>query len=126
LLEKLKGLGVNLAVAASLEIVRGFIHESLRNVTVEDLHDAIIKNTNLLAVTPESIKKTGIMLRKRFGGMLMQYKDLFTTELLLEQWFKNDYPDLYSVIINTPGGVEWFDRQVNMIKQEIIYGDGNE
>lgn len=123
MLEKLKGIGIGIGTIIALEVIRGFMYERLKDVTPEDVYDAIKNNTNLLKVTPENIKKAGISLRKRFGGILMGYADLFTPELVLEEWFKIDYPNLYSIIVNTPGGINWFNQQVNMIKKEIIFGD---
>lgn len=46
---------------------------------------------------------------KKYGGF---------TKLTLS-FLKEDHPDLFSIIINTPNGEEWLDRQVNDILRGI-------
>ena len=44
---------------------------------------------------------------------------MLTVDIVLK-WFREDFPDLYSVIINTDGGILWLDRQLNKIKKQIM------
>ena len=49
-----------------------------------------------------------------------KYEHLFTTENIIE-WLsdKEARPILASLIVNTPGGYEWLDKQVMEFKQEL-------
>jgi len=43
---------------------------------------------------------------------------------LVVLWLKEDQPMKYGMIVNTPGGMEWLDRQVNDILRGIGLKDG--
>jgi hypothetical protein len=49
-----------------------------------------------------------------------KYEHLFTTENIIE-WLsdKEARPILASLIVNTPGGYEWLEKQVSEFKQEL-------
>lgn len=119
MLEKIKSFGINFIVVMATEIVRGFLREQIKNVTPEDLYNAIINDIDLWQITPEHIKEVGKNLKNRFGDILYKFQDLITTELILK-WFSEDFPDLHSIIINTDGGLEWLDRQIRKIKKIIL------
>lgn len=40
------------------------------------------------------------------------------TELVLA-WLKEDNQELFSLILNTPGGIVWFDRQVRELSEKL-------
>lgn len=40
------------------------------------------------------------------------------TELVLA-WLKEDNPNLFSLILNTEGGLAWFDRQVRELSEKL-------
>lgn len=117
--QKIKSFGVNLAAVFATEIVRGFLKEQIKNVTPEDLYNAIITNTDIWTTIPDDIKETAKNLKERFGHIFTKFQDLITTELIL-RWFAEDFPDLHSIIINTTGGISWLDNQVKKIKKIII------
>lgn len=117
--EKIKSFGINFAAVMATEIIRGFLREQIKNVKPEDLYNAIINDADIWQATPDHIKKMGKNFKARFGNILLKFQDLLTTELVL-RWFSEDFPDLYSIIVNTDGGVAWLDRQVTKIKKAII------
>lgn len=118
-MNKIKTFGVNLAAAIAVEIIRGFLRKHIETITPLQLYRAIRDNIDVWDVTPEDIKIAGINLKKKFGKMLEKYTDMLTVDLVL-RWFSEDFPDLYSVIINTDGGILWLDRQLNKIKKQIL------
>jgi hypothetical protein len=57
---------------------------------------------------------------KMFFGMAASYigtveKQYGNVANLALEWLKIDHPSFYSLIVTTPGGVEWFEEQVNDI-----------
>jgi len=117
----LKKLGQEVGVQVGIQVVRGFLNEKIKDITPADMYNAIKTNQDLWSVTPEEIKDGGGQLKGRFGGLLNQYQDTISTELIME-WMSKDHPDLYSTVINTtrPSGVKWLNRQVEKIKAKIL------
>jgi len=118
-MDKLRKFGINLAAALAVEVIRGFLRKHIATVTPSQLYKAIKNDTDVWSVTPEDIKIAGKNLKKKFGKVLAGYADMLTVDLVL-RWFSEDFPDLYSVIINTDGGILWLDRQLNKIKKQIL------
>lgn len=118
----LKKFAINIGINFAVEIVRGYLNEQIKNINPGDLYEAIIKNQDLWTDIPEDIKKSGRKLKKTYGNIFEKFHDQITPELLL-QWMKEDHPDLYSTIINTPNqqGIIWFANQVEKIKKQILY-----
>lgn len=118
-MDKLKKFGINLAVAFAVTVLREFLRKHIAAVTPSQMYDAIRNDVDVWSITPEDIKIAGKNLKKKFGKVLMKYADMLTVDLVL-RWLSEDFPDLYSVIINTDGGILWLDRQINKIKKHIL------
>lgn len=116
---QLKQFGANLLATFAVEITRGFVRERMKQVKPVDVYKAIIADENVWEVTPEEIKKVGAKLKGKYGSVLLKYKDFLTPKLVME-WFKEDFPIIHSIILNTPGGREWFGKQVTEIKEKIL------
>ena len=123
----LKDFGKNLVIGTATEIVRSWLNEKLKNVSPSDLYEAVINDADLWSLMPENVKQEGLNYKTTYGGLLAKYEDLITTETLLI-WIKEDHPDLFSTLINIPeeygqdAGILWFDKQVRVIKQQLIDG----
>jgi len=118
-LEKAKSFAGNIAAIIATNIVRAWFNHKLRKITPDDLYKAICDNTDLWEATPESIKKSGSGYKGSYNKLFKEYEEEITPELI-RKWIKEDHINLYSLLINTPGGIEWIDRQVMKIKQQII------
>lgn len=103
-----------MAVQYAADFVRGLMVELLKDMTAKDCYRAIRDNVNLWSASPKSLQGEGHTLAGRFE----QYSGFLTTELVIE-WLKADRPDLASVIVNTPGGIEWLDGQVENVKGQL-------
>jgi len=114
-----KRFGVNLLESFIINVVRGMINESLKNIEPIDVFKAIKENTNLWSVAPDKLKKTGFVLKRRFGDIIEKFKDNIRLEIILA-WLREDKPEIYSTIINTPGGEEWLSRQIEDIKEKLL------
>ena len=109
----------NLAIGAATEIIRGWLNEKLKNIEPSDLYEYITKGNDLWSDIPPSIKDSARKFKKKYGELFDKFQDNITTQLIL-QWMKEDWPQLFSTIINTPNGLMWLDGQVRRIKQQII------
>jgi len=118
-MNKLKEFGLNLAAVFAIEVIRGFLRKHISTITPSQLFDAIKNDIDVWSVTPDDIKIAGANLKRKFGKILIKYADMLTVDIVLK-WFREDFPDLYSVIINTDGGILWLDRQLNKIKKQIM------
>ena len=117
--EKVKSFAGNIAAIIATNIVRAWFNHKLRKITPDDLYKAIQDNTDLWSVTPESIKKSGSGYKGSYDKLFKQYESEITTDLILD-WMKKDHINLYSLLINTPGGIAWIDNQVRKIKEQIV------
>lgn len=117
---------INLAAGYAVDIVRGYLNEQLKNVQPSDLYDAIMNDKELWGALPQNIIEQARGYRKSFRKIFDEYADQINTQLILG-WIEEDHKALYSTIINidlnTPDqkGTRWLDKQVQKIKQEIIY-----
>ena len=104
--------------------VRHALNASIHNITSAQLLYAIKENQSLWAGASGVIEKIATCLPPSVfdTGMPMYRKALAeygnTTNLVLE-WLNQDNPSLYSTIVNTEGGREWFDRQVREICEKL-------
>jgi len=118
-MKKAKELMKNLALEMAINAGRGFLNEQLKNVTPEILYEAIINDEDLWLSLPIHVKKEGTRLAKKFGSIFRQFYDSINLELIL-QWLKEDRPELFSIIVNTEGGIEWINGQIDNIKERIL------
>lgn len=115
----LKKLGEQIAVEAGLEIVRGFLNDRIKKVTPGDLYNAIQTNQDLWEVTPNDMRGGGSRLKQRFGKYLEKYQGEINIEIVL-QWLSDDFPDLYSTVLNTPNGIPYIEREIEKLKYKIL------
>lgn len=114
---KVKNFLSNVLIEASLKLGRDFLNEKIKNVTPDDLIEAIKDDKSI--IIPENIKKEGIETLKRYSKLFMKFYNEINTELILT-WLKEDRPDLYSVIINTPNGIRWIEKEIENIKNMLL------
>ncbi len=97
--------------------IRTVLNNSIKTVRPGQLLTAIHDNVSLWTVAGTDINQVAGKIPKSLivAGRPMYQKAVqeygSATELVLA-WLKEDNPMLFSMIINTEGGVEWFDRQV--------------
>jgi hypothetical protein len=95
------------------------------NITVDNLYIAISEDKSLWGEGESTIKQYSDMIpgwmktlavgqienvNQKYGGV----------SVIAQEWIRENRPELFSLILNTPGGVEWLDRQVD----EILKGVG--
>lgn len=108
-------------------IVRRKLNDAFGDPSVnpDNLVLAIEGDVSLWEAGKEEISKKASGFHPMIISMASEYVDRIEsryggfTELTLK-FLKEDHMELYSVIINTPGGREWLDRQV----KEILKGIG--
>ena len=104
--------------------IRTLLNNALKQVKPGQLLKAIKDNvslwesaggdiTSIASMVPKSLINLG---RPMYLEAIQKYGG--ATGLVLE-WMKTDNPALYSLIINTDGGMEWFDRQVFDLTKNI-------
>lgn len=118
---------IHLAVEQVLVIVRGWLNDSIKQFTPSDLYEAILENRDLWTNLPSDMLDQARKFKKTFKNVFDQNIDRLDAELVLN-WIKEDHPDLYSTILNSPRingpesppiGVIWISGQVNKIKDKI-------
>jgi hypothetical protein len=96
----------------------------LKQVKPGQLVKAIHDDVSLLSIAGSDITKISQKIPK---GMLDVGRPMYleairkfggATGLVLE-WMKTDNPVLYSLILNTEGGQDWFDRQVREMTANV-------
>jgi len=116
---KLQSFAKSLVVEMALRAAREFLVKQLEDTTAEDVYNAIKENKDLWERLPNSIRNGGVKIAKRFRGPFKKFYDSITVDVIL-MWLKTDRPDLYSIIINTEGGVKWLGSQLEEIKEGLI------
>lgn len=107
------------AVEAGLGFVRIFLNDKIKNITPNDMCNAIQTNKDLWDVTPNDIRGGGARFKRQYGDYLEKYQNEINTKLVLK-WIAKDHSDLYSTILNTPDGIPYMERQVEKIKYKIL------
>ncbi len=99
--------------------IRSLLNGALSKFTPGDVRDAIQNDLSLWGVGELDIK----VLASHFPGIAEYGREVvagFESEYgsvlnLVITWLKEDQKAKYGVIVNTPGGMEWLDRQVTDI-----------
>ena len=89
--------------------------------TPEQIYEAITENIEIWKTPWYDFEEFRYQLRLiGHDPRFTKYEHLFTTENIIE-WLSDAQarPVLASLIVNTPGGYEWLDRQVIEFKQEL-------
>jgi hypothetical protein len=109
------------------QIIRRMVNNEFKkpHMKPDYLVIAIKNNVSLWDNGAETIRSYVDQIPQTFVGMIPSYiskvdeKFGGMTKLTL-MWLKEDQTEYYSIIINTPGGYEWIDRQVG----EVLSGLG--
>lgn len=119
-----KSTGKGFMADIVVNTIRTLLNNALKQVKPGQLLKAIKDNvslwesaggdiTSIASMVPKSLINLG---RPMYLEAIQKYGG--ATGLVLE-WMKTDNPALYSLIINTDGGMEWFDRQVFDLTKNI-------
>ena len=95
-------------------LVRGYLAEKLRGVTVGELHDWVRNNKNLLALIGDG----GLDLVRKLNAVRPEVADLFTRERLLGL-LRQELPMAVGFFENWEQAGAWLDRQLAEIQAKI-------
>jgi hypothetical protein len=104
--------------------IRKVLNNSIKNVRPGQLLAAIRENTSIWEAAGADIDKIAAGIPKPLleSGRPMYLKAVrehgSATELVL-LWLKEDNPGLFSLILNTEGGLVWFDNQVREMTMKL-------
>ena len=109
--DKLEKVGNILVFGFGDKVIEGFIPEYLSRIALDDCLDYVDSNKDLLEKVPE---KYWVKLRK----IAKNSKIKISTEEIMRHLQKNR-PDLLSVIINHPEGMNWLNTQVANCREKL-------
>ena len=100
-----------------IKTIRAVLNKSIEGVRPGQLLTAIQKDESIWALAGTDINQMAGKIpkplieagRPMYRKAVMEYGT--ATELILV-WLNEDNPVLFSMIINTNGGIAWFERQV--------------
>jgi hypothetical protein len=113
----LGGLSKGFMAEIVVKTIRTVLNNSIKGVRPGQLLTAIQKDESIWALAGTDINQMAGKIPKNLieAGRPMYRKAVLeygtATDLIL-MWLKEDNPILFSMIINTDGGIAWFDRQV--------------
>jgi len=94
--------------------------ERLKNVTPDDLYEAVEGGTHTLNVSEEKDRKFGRKMARKFRNVMYEGKSAsehLTADLVLD-WLREDRVDLASLIINLgKKGMHWLEKDVEKIRE---------
>jgi hypothetical protein len=117
-IEKAMGaVGKGFLAQTVVSVIRAVLNGEIKKVKPGQLVKAIQDNTSIWAAGGSDIQAIAARIpsaaiaagRPMYQKAVEQYGS--ATELVLA-WLKEDNPVFFSLIINTEGGIAWFDRQV--------------
>jgi len=118
------GMGAGFMAGIVIKTIRKVLNDSIKTVRPGQLLEAIRRDTSIWGAAGGDITRMAEKIPKSLidAGRPMYQKACqeygSSTELVLN-WLKEDNPVLFSLIINTDGGVEWFDRQVKELTKNL-------
>ncbi len=114
----------NMIVQVATRHIRSILNGAMSRVTPGDIVAAIKGGQSIWGGGESEIRKYSgrIPGAETFGRSLVSdiEREYGSVTALVVMWLQEDQSMKYSMIMNTPGGVEWLDRQVN----EILCGMG--
>ena len=119
-LPNLRGLGGQIGIQFAIIAARGFLNKAIENETPDKLYLSIMENKHILGNINPNTLQSADTLKQKWGFLLAKVKDSINTQLILRRLAKTNR-DLYSIIVNTDGGLEWLDGEVHDIKENILY-----
>jgi len=113
----LESVGPGMIASVIVQSIRSVLNNSLRQIRPGQVVQAIKDNTSLWGVAGSDMQA---MAQKIPPGLINAGRPMYRKAVadygnatgLVTSWIQADNPVIYSLIINTPGGEEWFDRQV--------------
>lgn len=108
--DRIKGMVLN---GWGDDILYGFLIESLEKVTPQQVYESIRDNVPLLDTIGVSSKDRRAL---RDAARHLPASVLSAEGIIKE--LHEDRPDLVSIVINHPKGVEWLERQVQDIRKQ--------
>lgn len=114
----------NIVVSAATKSLRSILNGAVSKFSPSDINKAIRNNESLWGAGEGDIRGRAGQIPyiheygKTFVNKITQ--DYGSVTALVVMWLKEDQKIRWSMIQNTPGGLEWLDRQVN----EILEGLG--
>lgn len=114
-----KKFAEQVAVEAGLGVVRIFLNDKIKDVTPNDMCNAIQTNQDIWDVTPKDVRGGGSGFKQQYGKYLEKYQNEVNVENVLK-WIQKDRPELFSTILNTPNGVTYLGNQVEKLKYKIL------
>ncbi len=109
--EQLARLGGVLAFGYGDRILKGFIPQYLGGISLDGCYEYITTDRDLLASVEE---RHWTVLKKVAKAARIK---LTTEEVVAE--LRKSRPDVLAIILNTPNGREWLDKQVTNCRQKL-------
>jgi hypothetical protein len=100
------------------------LNNSLKEVRPGQVVQAIKSNASLWELAGTDMKAIAAKIPPNLiqTGRPMYLKaiaDYGNATELIASWIQTDNPVIFSLIINTPGGMDWFDRQVRDVCEKF-------
>jgi hypothetical protein len=109
---KLKKFLAGALVPAGLEVVRGYVVRRVREISPDDLLDAIERgDTDLLGKLSDRDRRVLEMASRRFG----KYLDYLNVRNVFE-WLAEDLPFYAGILYGHPRGLKWLESVLEQIK----------
>ena len=120
----IEATGQGFLAKTMMAVIRKILNDAIRPVKPGQLLKAIQEDTSIwnaagadIKGLAEKIPPTAIAMGKPYYQKAV--KDYGSATELVLAWLREDNPGLFSLIINTPGGVAWFDRQVQEMTMNL-------
>jgi len=107
----IEALGKILAFGFGPDVLKGFIPAYLGRIDLDSCLDYINNNKDLLANVSD---EDWVILRKVANAAKLE---ISTKSVMAE--LEKSRPDLWAIIYNTPGGLDWIDCQINNCRQRL-------
>lgn len=109
---------IQVGIQFAINAVRQWMNSELKKVNPSDMYDYITENNDLWKDIPENMISTIHGFKTKFGKWFLEFENQINSELILK-WMKDDHPELFSMLINTPNGILWLDSQIAKIKNQL-------
>jgi hypothetical protein len=103
--------------------IRSLLNGAIGPFTPNDIRNAILTNQSIWGGGKREIQQytTRIPGLESIGkSVIADIEETYgSVTALVVMWLREDHKLKYGMIVNTPGGPEWLDRQVNEILQGL-------
>jgi hypothetical protein len=107
----IEALGKIIAFGFGPDVLKGFIPAYLAKIDLDSCLDYINNDKDLLASVSE---EDWVILKKVANAAKLE----ISTKSVMNELEKTR-PDLWAIIYNTPGGLDWIDRQLTNCRQKL-------